>query len=131
MHKNHPRRVRERFAREVFPLRSTYAGAVWAMRKWYRSDARIAEKAAKLLKDIYATFGWKTKLIAPLIGRYTLRSLKKEEERLAHGWTYEPSSFYEQNETATALEAAQAIKHRLKVKEKSPAVNEPIPNYGK
>jgi hypothetical protein len=101
------------------------------MRKWYRNDARIAEKADKLLKDIYDTFGWKTKLIAPLIGRYTLRSLKKEEERLAHGWTYEPSSFYEKNEPAKGLEVAQAIKHRLKVKEKSPAVNEPIPNYGK
>ena len=114
-----------------FPLRSTYAGAVWAMRKWYRNDARIAEKADKLLKDIYATFGWKTKLIAPLIGRYTLRSLKKEEERLAHGWTYEPCSFYEKNEAAKALEVGQAVKHRLKVKEKRSAVNEPIPNYGK
>ena len=130
MHKNHPRRVRERFAWEVFPLRSTYAGAVWAMRKWYRNDARIAEKADKLLKDIYATFGWKTKIIAPLIGRYTLRSLK-EEERLAHGWTYEPCCFYERNETARALEVAQAVKHRLKVKEKRPAVSEPIPSYGK
>ncbi|MGA3208287.1 MAG: cobalamin-dependent protein [Syntrophales bacterium] len=131
MHKNHPRRVRERFAWEIFPLRSTYAGAVWAMRKWYRSDARIAEKADKLLKDIYATFGWKTKIIAPLIGRYTLRSLKKEEERLAHGWTYEPCCFYEKNETAKTLEVAQAVKHKLKVKEKRPAASEPIPNYGK
>ena len=32
---------------------------------------------------------------------------------------------------AKALEVAQALKHRLKVKEKHPAVNEPIPNYGK
>jgi radical SAM superfamily enzyme YgiQ (UPF0313 family) len=130
-HKNHPRRVRERFAREVFPLRSTYAGAVWAMRKSYRKDARIAEKADKLLKDIYATFGWKTKLITPLIGRYALRSLKKEEERLAHGWTYEPSCFYEKNPAARALEAAPAVKHGLKVQGNRPAVNEPIPNYGK
>ena len=39
-HKNHPDRcVRERFAREVAPLRSTYAGAVWAMRKWSRGNA--------------------------------------------------------------------------------------------
>jgi radical SAM superfamily enzyme YgiQ (UPF0313 family) len=131
MHKNHPRRVRDRFAWEVFPLRSTYAGAVWAMRKWYRNDARIAKKADKLLKDIYATFGWTTKLIAPLIGRYTFFSLKKEEERLAHGWAYEPCCSYEKNETAQALEVAQAVKHGLKVQEKHPVVNEPIPNYGK
>ncbi len=45
MYKDHPGRVRKRFAWEVFPLRSTYAGAVWAIRKWYRNDARIAEKA--------------------------------------------------------------------------------------
>jgi hypothetical protein len=101
------------------------------MRKWYRNDARIAKKADKLLKDIYATFGWTTKLIAPLIGRYTFFSLKKEEERLAHGWAYEPCCSYEKNETAQALEVAQAVKHGLKVQEKHPVVNEPIPNYGK
>ncbi len=131
MHKNHPRRVRERFAWEVFPLRSTYASAVWAMRKWYRNDERIAEKADKLLTDIYATFGWKTKIIAPLIGRYAFFALKKEEERLALGWTYEPYCFYERNEATNALEAAQAVKQRLEVQEKHPAVSEPIPNYGK
>ena len=131
MHKDHPGRVKERFAWEAFPLRSTYAGAVWAMRKWYRNDERIAEKADKLLKDIYATFGWKTRIIAPLVGMFTLHSLKKEEERLAHGWTYEPCCFHEKNEPAKALEVAQAMKHRLKVQEKRPAVNEPIPNYGK
>jgi hypothetical protein len=131
MHKNHPPRVRERFAWEVFPLRSTYAGAVWAMRKWYRNDERIAEKADKLLTDIYATFGWKTKLITPLIGRYALFALKKEEERLALGWTYEPCCFYERNEAAKALETAQAVKHRLKVQEERPVGTEPIPNYGK
>jgi len=26
---------------------------------------------------------------------------------------------------------AQAVKHRLKVQEERPAVNQPIPNYGK
>jgi hypothetical protein len=57
--------------------------------------------------------------------------LKKEEERLALGWTYEPCCFYEKNEAAKALEAAQAIKHRLKVQEKHPVGTEPIPNYGK
>jgi radical SAM superfamily enzyme YgiQ (UPF0313 family) len=131
MYKDHPARVRKRFAWEVFPLRSTYAGAVWAIRKWYRNDARIAERADKLLKDIYATFGWKTKIIAPLIGRYTFFSLKKEEERLAIGWAYEPCCFYERNESAKALEVAQAVKHRLRVQEKSPTVTEPLPNYGK
>ncbi|HET6461048.1 MAG TPA: hypothetical protein VFG29_09710, partial [Syntrophales bacterium] len=131
MHKNHPQRVRERFAWEAFPLRSTYAGAVWAMRKWYHNDALTAEKASKLLTDIYAAFGWTTRIIAPIIGRYVFFNLKKEEQRLAHGWTYEPSCFHERNEAATALKMAQPVKHRLKVQEKRPVVDEPIPNYGK
>jgi hypothetical protein len=131
MYKDHPGRVRKRFAWEVFPLRSTYAGAVWAIRKWYRNDARIAEKADILLTDIYATFGWKTKVIAPLIGRYTFFALKKEEERLALGWSYEPCCSYEKNETAKVLETAQTVKHRLKAQEKRSVVNEPIPHYGK
>ena len=84
------------------------------MRKWYRNDARIAEKADKLLKDIYTAFGWKTRIIAPLIGRYTLRSLKKEEERLARGWTYEPSCFYEKNSAAKALERGGGCKTQVK-----------------
>jgi radical SAM superfamily enzyme YgiQ (UPF0313 family) len=104
--KDHPsRRVRDRFAWESYPLRSTYAGAVWAIRKWYRQDKRILEKAARLLTDIYDTFGWKTRLLAPLIGSFAYSSLKKEEERrLSGNWTYEPRFFYEKNPEALALE---------------------------
>jgi radical SAM superfamily enzyme YgiQ (UPF0313 family) len=131
MYKDDTQRVRERFAWEVFPLHSTYAGAVWATRKWYRNDKPIAEKADKLLKDIYAAFGWNTRLIAPLFGRFAFFALKKEEERLAKGWLYEPCCFYEQNETAKALEVAQVVKHRPRVQEKRPVVNATIPNYGK
>ncbi len=131
MYKDDTQRVRERFAWEVFPLHSTYAGAVWATRKWYRNDKPIAEKADKLLKDIYATLGWKTRLIAPLFGRFAFFALKREEERLAKGWAYEPCFVYEKNEAAKALEEAQAMKHRSKMQNKRPVVNAPIPNYGK
>jgi radical SAM superfamily enzyme YgiQ (UPF0313 family) len=124
-------RVRERFAWEVLPLRSTYAGAVWATRKWYRNDKPIAEKADKLLKDIYATLGWKTRFIAPLFGRFAFFALKREEERLAKGWAYEPCFVYEKNEAAKALEEAESMKHRSKMQNQRPVVNAPIPNYGK
>jgi hypothetical protein len=104
-YKNHPdKRIRKRLAREVFPLRSTYAAAVWAMRKWYRNNERLTGKMGALLKDIYAAFGWKTRIVAPLIGRYAYRSLQKEEARLAEGRTYEPVSLYEKNAAALALE---------------------------
>ncbi|MBU2228515.1 MAG: cobalamin-dependent protein [Proteobacteria bacterium] len=94
MYGDDPRRpVRERMAWQVFPLRSVYAGAVWAMRKWYRCDERIKEKADVLLKDIYATFGWRTRLIAPLVGRFAHFTLKREEARLTAGWQYEPRTW--------------------------------------
>lgn len=102
-YKNAPRRIRKRFAWGVFPVRSTYAGAVWAMRKWYCNDKVMAGKADELLKDIYTTFGWKTRLIAPFFGRIVYSCLKKEEARLADGWIYEPHSFYEMNEAAMRL----------------------------
>jgi hypothetical protein len=104
VYKNHPKRIRDRVAWEVSPLRSTYAGAVWAMKKWYRDDRPMADKADRLLKDIYQAFGWKTRLVAPLLGSFAHWTLSREEARLAAGWTYEPRCFIEKNASALMLE---------------------------
>ena len=112
-YKNHPdRRIRNRFAWEVKPLRDTYAGAVWAMKKWYRGNAHLSKMLDSLLHDIYETFGWKTRIIAPFIGRFVYAALSKEEKRLANGWMYEPHSFYEKNAAALALETAETAEYR-------------------
>jgi len=103
-----PRRVRKRIAREVAPLRAAYAGAVWAMTRYYHHNRSTRQKAEKLLADIYESFGLKTRLLAPLIGRYALKRLVKEEERLATGMDYEPRSFRERNAAALALERRNA-----------------------
>ncbi|MDX9787298.1 MAG: cobalamin-dependent protein [Desulfobacterales bacterium] len=104
-YKNHSdSRIRNRFAREAFPLRSVYAGAVWAMKTHYRNNRRLSEKLTRLLRDIYHEFGWGPKMMAPLIGRYLYITLKREEKRLAKGWTYEPETFCEKNPAAIALE---------------------------
>ncbi|QTA86795.1 B12-binding domain-containing radical SAM protein [Desulfonema magnum] len=104
-YKDHPDKcIRDRFEWEVRSLRTTYAGAAWAMRKWYQGNEAIIKKLDSLLRDIYRAFGWKTRLIAPLIGRYIYILLKKEDRRLAKGWTYEPECFYEKNAAAIALE---------------------------
>jgi radical SAM superfamily enzyme YgiQ (UPF0313 family) len=100
------KRIRDRFAWEVKPLRTTYAAAVWAMKKRFRTNKRMAAKMNSLLQEIYETFGWKTRIIAPLAGRYVYAVLKKEERRLANGWTYEPDCFYEKNAAALTLENA-------------------------
>jgi hypothetical protein len=110
VHKDHPsKRVRKRIAWEVSPVRSMYAGAVWAMWKFYRQNKPLQDKADKLLQDIYATFGWKTRLLAPLLGSFAYFTLKKEEQRLSAGWIYEPSCFYEQNLEAQALEQSNSF----------------------
>ena len=103
------RRIQKRIAREVEPLRSTYAGAVWAMGKYYHNNPQFREKTERLLADIYAAFGWMTRLAAPLIGRYVLNRLVKEEERLAAGQSYEPQTFCEKNAAALALEKTLAV----------------------
>jgi len=104
-YKNHPnKRIRARFARKSTSLRFTYAGTVWAMKKWYQGDKRIAKKMEVLLTSLCQEFGWTTRIFAALSGRYFYHALKKEEKRLANGWTYEPQSFYEKNASAEALE---------------------------
>jgi hypothetical protein len=102
-YKTHPDpRLRERFAREVAPLRATYAGAVWAMKQYYRDSPSMFRKMKNLLADIYQEFGWKTRLAAPVIGIIVYLRLLREERRLDRGWRYEPSTFYEKNPAAIA-----------------------------
>ncbi|NTW99138.1 MAG: B12-binding domain-containing radical SAM protein, partial [Geobacteraceae bacterium] len=108
----HSRRIRDRLSREAAPLRSTYAGAVWAMKKYFHRNVQIREKAGRLLDDLYAEFGWKTRFVAPLIGRYVYRRLIKEEELLAAGQTYEPRSFCENNAAAVALKTPRVVERK-------------------
>jgi radical SAM superfamily enzyme YgiQ (UPF0313 family) len=104
-YRNHPeKRIRERFRREVKPLRGGYAGALWAMKKWYAGDECMAGKIGDLLSSLYEEFGWKTRLVAPVIGRFLHSRAKKEETRLTRGWTYEPRSFCTKNTLALAFD---------------------------
>jgi len=123
---SHSRRVRDRIDWEAVPLRSTYAGAVWAMKKYYRHNPVLQEKAENLLADIYAAFGWKTRMVAPLIGRYVYNRLMKEEEHLAAGDTHEPRTFCEKNAAALALEKAAVTKRTTEARQMSPI---PKPAY--
>ncbi|MBU2644414.1 cobalamin-dependent protein [bacterium] len=103
-YRHHPeKRIRKRIAWEIKPLRTNYAAAVWAMKQWYASDEKIYPKMDALLSDLYRTFGLRTRLFSQIVGRFILGRLKKEEERLAAGWVYEPATFFEPNEAAIAL----------------------------
>ena len=114
-HGRHPdRRIRKRYEWDAAPLRSTYAGAVWAMKRWYRGNKRMQKKAEDLLNDLYETFGWKTRLIAPLFGRYVLACLSREEKKLNRGWAYEPETVLERNAAAVDLDKAESRMKSLK-----------------
>jgi len=103
-HKNHSNpRIRNRFLWEAQSLGTTSAAAVWAMKKWYGQNPGMAHRMDLLLTDLYAAFGWKSRIAAPLLGRYLGASIQKEEKRLTDGWTYEPETFYEMNAAALAL----------------------------
>jgi radical SAM superfamily enzyme YgiQ (UPF0313 family) len=104
-HRHHPDpRIRRRWEKEAAPLPVGYAGAVWAMARDYRNDPVMHGKLTRLLSDLVTAFGWRTRLAAPLVGRYVYRCLLREKRRLAAGWRYEPECFCEKNAAARALE---------------------------
>lgn len=124
------KRVRQRVLWETRSLPSTYAGAVWAIERWYRhKNPRIAGKASRLLHELYSAFGWKTRLFALPIGLFILRSLGNEEKRLAAGWTYEPTCIYEINEAARTNSLAES-KTALGVGSAGLS-RTPVPSFGK
>jgi len=110
-YKNHPDPcIRRRFQWEIRSLKTTYAAAVWAMKRWYKADEKMYGKIKSILNDIYREFGWKTRIIAPLLGMFIKGAMKREQKRLDAGWTYEPAMFYEKNAKALALETSACAK---------------------
>jgi radical SAM superfamily enzyme YgiQ (UPF0313 family) len=95
-YRNYPDiRVRRRYTREARDLAITYASALWASRRWFKSSPAMREIINEALREIYIHFGLKSRLAAPLAGRFIYRKICREARRLAGGWTYEPPTFYE------------------------------------
>jgi hypothetical protein len=103
-YRNHPdRRIRIRFARCSRGLATAYAGLLWAARRWYRGQPALADRMSLILKDIHRAFGLKSRLAAPLVGRYVRSMMAREDRRLRRGWTYEPQTFCEVNQRVAAM----------------------------
>jgi len=97
-YKNHPDlRVRRRYADEAREMAVASSALVGAVRLYYRRLPAMRAKMSAILKGLYAEFGLKSRLAAAVGGRYLLWKIRKEERRLASGWTYEPPTFYEVN----------------------------------
>ena len=85
-----------------------YAGALWAARRRFRDDPHRWQLISQILEELYAEFGWKARLAAPIVGRYLYHTLCREERRLQNGYTYEPPTFFETN-SADGPEAATRV----------------------
>ena len=101
--KHHPNpRIRARFAHEASNLPVRYAGVLWATRRFYRDDPNRVREINAVLKELYAEFGWRSRIAAPIAGMHLYRALKRQDKMLAEGWTYEPPTFYDANPAAAA-----------------------------
>ena len=108
-YKNHPNaRIRARFAHEASNLPVRYAGVLWAIRRYYRDNARWAVEIGELLSELHRECGWRSRLAAPIVGRYLYRMLQRQERLLKDGWTCEPPTFYETN-AANGPETAERV----------------------
>ena len=102
-YKNHPdKRIRSRFLWEARELARTYAGVLWASRRWFRNNrnGHVSEKLSGLYSEITEEFGLKARALGPLLGRIFLHSLRREEKRLVRGRTYEPRTKCERSARA-------------------------------
>ena len=70
-----------------------------------------------LLQDLYRTFGWKTRLLAAVIGMYALACLRREDGRLKKGWAYEPVTILGKNAAAMAAEKEGRMVLRVAIPE--------------
>jgi radical SAM superfamily enzyme YgiQ (UPF0313 family) len=87
-------RVRERLRRDARALGTAYAGALWAIQRYFRRrNEQVAEKSKELLARIRREFGMRAWFAGSIAGMLFRISLWLEERRLAVGKTYEPPTF--------------------------------------
>jgi radical SAM superfamily enzyme YgiQ (UPF0313 family) len=126
-YKNHPNpRIRRRFAWEARELPTAYSAVLGASMRYYRNNPAMRAKMSEILGELYREFGWKSRLYAAAGKTYVYWKLRREEKRLAAGWTYEPPTFYEKNETADAQLAGLSRAQRCRyVTPRNAPVGEP------
>ncbi len=98
-HKNHPdARVRRRMRWEARSLVKRSSALVGAAVRYYRDNPEMHSKMLRLLEKLHHEFGFWSCFWSALGGPWVLHKIRKEEQRLANGFSYEPPTFYEGNE---------------------------------
>ena len=104
-YKNHPDpRIRRRFAWESREQSSTYAALMGAVKSYYRKNPEMRAQMGAILDELHAEYGLKSRFYSLVGGWYLKRKIRKEEKRLATGWTWEPQTWYEKNLPAKAFD---------------------------
>lgn len=107
-YKHHPDpRIRRRFQWESRDLGNSLTALVAASRAYFDRHPALRDKLSRLLAELYQEFGWKARVYGGLGGRWVLGRIRREAERLAAGWTYEPPTFYERNAAVADNPAAR------------------------
>jgi radical SAM superfamily enzyme YgiQ (UPF0313 family) len=101
-------RVRARFRREAGRLAVDYAAALWAIRRYFRVQNPLHQRADRLLRQLRKEFGVRCRVASALGGRWVYHMLLREERRLAEGSTVEPPTFYEKSSNFLMLRSAPA-----------------------
>lgn len=95
-------RVRDRFAREAFKLRTAYSAALWAMEKHFSHlNQSISRDIHALRREVAKEFG-AARIAAAVGGPLLLWTSRREGKRLEAGRTYEPPTFLERKNWAEA-----------------------------
>ncbi len=96
-------RVRERFAREADKLKTAYNAALWAMEKEFQHvNASVSDEIRTLRREVEKEFGNTAQIAARIGGPILSWTARREEKRLAAGRTYEPPTFVDRRNWATA-----------------------------
>lgn len=97
-YKNHSNAaIRDRYAWEAREIGTSFSALIGAAKLYYRKNPAMRRKITALLKEIHAEFGWKSRFFSSVGALYVLWKIRREEKRLAAGWTYEPKTWYERN----------------------------------
>ena len=114
-YKNHPdARVVRRIKAEIRGFNTIHTGTIRAMMNYFRNDPHLHAEMRAILDELHAEFGWVSRLAAPIISTVLGITIRREEERLNRGWTYEPPVIYQKNAAAIELDRRNEAPARFK-----------------
>lgn len=112
-YRNHPEaRIRRRIKHESRGLATLSPAGIWAGIRFFEGNETVQTKLRATLEALYKEFPVRARLVAPLIGRILLATIRREAKRLQQGQTFEPPTYYDENDAATKFPKHSRARHR-------------------